>query len=164
VTLRTAIVDRPIDPCALVAEVARSGIGATVLFVGTVRDTNEGRAVNGIEYSAYRSMAERELADIVAEAAERFGLREIAVEHRIGFLGLGEASVAIGVAHPRRGPAYDASRHIIEQLKRRVPIWKREHYVDGTREWVGCAEPEAMSETRGAVQRDGVVGAGGRIQ
>lgn len=135
---RTAIVDAAIDTAALVAEVANAASGATLLFVGTVRDVNDGRGVTGMEYSAYRSMAERELAEIAREASAQFGTRDIVVEHRVGTLELGEASVAIALSHPHRGPAYDASRYVIEQLKQRVPIWKLEHYVDGTREWVGA--------------------------
>jgi molybdopterin synthase catalytic subunit len=104
--------------------------------VGTVREINQGQAVTGIEYAAYESMAVRELDAIVTEAASRFATSDIIVEHRIGRLELGEASVAIAVAHPHRARAYEASRFIIEELKRRVPIWKREEYVDGTREWV----------------------------
>jgi molybdopterin synthase catalytic subunit len=137
--MRSAIVDRALDPAALLAEVARSANGATVLFVGTVRDVNDGRTVHGMEYQAYRGMAERELADIVREAAAQFATEDIVVEHRLGTLALGEASVAIAVAHPHRGRAYDASRYVIEQLKQRVPIWKLEHYADGTREWVGAS-------------------------
>jgi len=135
--MRAALVDRVIDIPRLVAEVASNGNGATLLFVGTVRDVNNGRAISGMEYSAYQSMAEHELAEIVAEAATKFETQDIVVEHRIGVLGLGDASVAIAVAHPHRGPAYEASRYVIEQLKQRVPIWKLEHYTDGTREWVG---------------------------
>jgi molybdopterin synthase catalytic subunit len=101
-----------------------------------VRETNEGRAVRGIEYSAYGAMAQRELAAIVAEAAVRFGTARIVVEHRVGTLTLGEASIVIALSHPRRAAAMDAQRFLIEEVKRRVPIWKREHYADGTREWV----------------------------
>jgi molybdopterin synthase catalytic subunit len=136
--MRSAIVDRPIDTAALIAEVASVTNGATLLFVGTVRETNDGRDVSGMDYTAYRSMADRELTDIVREAASRFETSDVVVEHRLGTLGLGEASVAIAVAHPHRGKAYDASRYIIEELKKRVPIWKLEHYVDGTREWVAA--------------------------
>ena len=136
--MRTALVDRPIDVNALMAEVARTANGATLLFLGTVRDVNNGRAITGMDYSAYTSLAERELADIVSEAATKYEADDIIVEHRIGTLALGDASVAIAVAHPHRGPAYDASRYVIEQLKQRVPIWKLEHYTDGTREWVGA--------------------------
>lgn len=134
--MRSAIVRGELDPRALLAEVSDVANGACVLFVGTVRDVNDGRAVNGIEYAAYESMAARELDAIVAEATARFGTTDIVVEHRVGHLALGEASVAIAVAHPHRAAAYDASRFVIEELKRRVPIWKREEYADGTREWV----------------------------
>ena len=137
--MRSAIVSRPLDPAALLAEVSGSSNGASILFVGTVRNVNDGRAVTGIDYAAYLPMAERELAAIVAEAAERVDTTHIAVEHRLGRLALMEASVVIAVAHPHRAAAFDASRYIIEELKRRVPIWKREEYVDGTREWVGTA-------------------------
>jgi molybdopterin synthase catalytic subunit len=139
--MRAAIVRAPLEPAAVLAEVASVANGASILFVGTVREMNEGRAVNGIEYAAYESMAVRELDTIVAEAASRFDTDDIVVEHRVGRLELGEASVAIAVAHPHRAEAYDASRFIIEELKRRVPIWKREEYVDGTREWV---DPDAV--------------------
>jgi molybdopterin synthase catalytic subunit len=146
--MRTAIIDRPIDHGALVAEVEHASNGASILFLGTVRNINDGRDVTGMEYTSYRGMAERELSAIVHEAAERFDTSDIVVEHRVGELGLGEASVAIVVAHPHRGPAYDASRYIIEELKKRVPIWKREHYVDGTREWVGGGKREPGTENR----------------
>ena len=140
--MRVAIVDRPLDPAALLAEVQQQSNGASILFVGTVRDTNDGRAVTGIEYSSYASMASRELERIAAEAVATFGTSDIVVEHRTGSLGLGEASVVIAVAHPHRGAAYEASRFIIEQIKIRVPIWKRELYADGSREWV---DPTAAS-------------------
>jgi molybdopterin synthase catalytic subunit len=149
----SALVDQPIDIAALLAKVARHANGATVLFIGTVRDVNDGRSVSGMEYTAYHAMAERELTDIAREARERFGSDDIAIEHRLGTLDLGDASVAIAVAHPHRGAAYDASRFVIEQLKQRVPIWKREHYVDGSREWVnaaGSGKREAGSDGRSA--------------
>jgi molybdopterin synthase catalytic subunit len=88
-------------------------------------------------------MAEREMASIVSEASRRFDTEDIVVEHRLGILELGEASVGIAVAHPRRGQAYEASRYVIEELKKRVPIWKLEHYVDGTREWVNAGGVDA---------------------
>lgn len=134
--MRAAIVLTPLDPSAVLAEVAGVTNGASILFVGTVRDVNDGRAVSGIEYTTYETMAVRELEAIVAEAASRFGTTDVVVEHRVGRLGLGEASVVIAVAHPHRAQAYDASRFIIEELKRRVPIWKRECYADGTVAWV----------------------------
>ena len=134
--MRTAIVTSRLDPCALLAEVGAAANGAAILFVGNVRNMNQGREVSGIDYAADGPMAERELQAIVREASERFGTSDIAVEHRLGRLAVAEASVAIAVAHPRRAAAYEASRYIIEELKRRVPIWKREEYTDGSREWV----------------------------
>src|SRR5947207_6860845 len=134
--MRTAIVERRLDPCALLGEVANTRNGATVLFVGTVRDMNDDAPVSGLDYTAYNAMAERELAAIVSEAASRWKTPDVVVEHRVGTLNLGEASVAIAAAHPHRGEAFEAARHIIEELKKRLPIWKREHYADGRAEWV----------------------------
>ena len=136
--MRTAIVDRPIDVNALMKEVANVRHGATVFFIGTVRDTNDGSRVSGLDYSSYTGMAEQELATIVLEASERWDTSDIVVEHRIGSLELGEASVAIAVAHPHRAQAYEASRYVIEELKKRLPVWKREHYLDGRSEWVNA--------------------------
>ena len=135
--MRSAIVDHTLDPTALLAEVASTASGASTLFVGTVRRVNDGREVTGIDYSAYGAMAERELADIVGEAVARFDTERIVVEHRIGTLTLGEASIVIAVSHARRAAAMDAQRYLIEAIKTRVPIWKREHYTDGACEWVG---------------------------
>jgi molybdopterin synthase catalytic subunit len=137
--VRTAIVEHHIDACALLDEVAQHRNGASVLFVGTVRDINDGSPVTALDYSAYTDMAETELAAIVLEASERWSTPDIVVEHRIGNLTLGDSSVAIAVAHPHRSEAYEASRYIIEELKRRLPVWKREHYVDGRSEWVNAA-------------------------
>ena len=145
---RTAIVTRAIDAPALIAEVASDANGATSLFLGTVRDVNDGRAVTGMEYTAYDAMASRELERIVSEAAEQFGGVTIVVEHRVGTLALGDVSVAIAASHPHRRDALDATRFVIEELKRRVPIWKREHYTDGTRDWVDPSSsiaPSALS-------------------
>jgi molybdopterin synthase catalytic subunit len=140
--MRTAIVDSVIDAAELLDEVARDSNGASVLFVGTVRDTNAGRPVTGIEYACYGPMAARELASICAEAAERFATVDIVVEHRIGHLSVGDVSIGIAVGHSRRATAYDASRYVIEQIKRRLPVWKREEYTDGTREWI---DPTAVA-------------------
>src|SRR5947207_7393593 len=144
--MRTAIVERRLDPCALLGEVANTRDGATVLFVGIVRDVNDDAPVSGLDYTAYGAMAERELAAIVSEAAERWKTQDIVVEHRVGSLELGDASVAIAAAHPHRGEAFEAARYIIEELKKRLPIWKREHYVDGRSEWGNAdgAEPATM--------------------
>jgi len=133
---RAAVVTRVIDPGALIAEVQSPEFGAISLFVGTVRDVNDGRSVTGLDYSAYVEMAEAELAAILDEAAVNFGIGAIAIEHRIGPLTLGDVSVAIASAHAHRRPAIECTRFVIEEIKSRVPIWKLEHYVDGAREWV----------------------------
>jgi molybdopterin synthase catalytic subunit len=139
--MRSAIVSQPIDLSCLVAEVAAHSNGATVLFTGSVREVNDGRAVSGIDYQAYQGMAEEELARIVEEACARFATRHIVSEHRVGALSLGDVSVAVAAGHPRRDGAFDAARYVIEQIKVRLPIWKLEHYVDGTREWVDATRP-----------------------
>jgi molybdopterin synthase catalytic subunit len=130
------LTSQPIDGTALTREVAAEDRGAVSIFLGTVRNSNEGRPVSGIDYSAYDAMAVAEMTRIVDEAGERFRGVAIAVEHRVGTLQVGDVSVAIACAHAHRAQALDANRYVIEELKRRVPIWKREHYLDGTSEWV----------------------------
>jgi molybdopterin synthase catalytic subunit len=134
--IRSAIVTSAIDVTALITEVTSAATGASTVFLGTVREVNEGRGVSGIEYTAYAAMAAEELERIAHEAALRFDGVNVAIEHRVGTLELTDVSVAIAVAHARRAPAMDANRFIIEELKRRVPIWKREHYTDGDWQWV----------------------------
>ena len=126
--------EAPLDASAVAAAVAGADCGAVVLFVGTVRDQHQGRAVERLGYSAYLAMAERRLAALVAELAAVHGAR-VAVAHRLGELLPGEASVVIAAAAPHRDAAYRASRECLERLKREVPIWKREHYADGTARW-----------------------------
>jgi molybdopterin synthase catalytic subunit len=110
----TRLVRRPIDADVLLREVADQAHGAVVLFLGTVREQNGGRAVHGIDYSAYEPMAERELATIVAEARTAYDVDALVVEHRLGTLGLGEVSVGIAAAHERRSPALQALHYVIE--------------------------------------------------
>jgi molybdopterin synthase catalytic subunit len=133
---RSSVITREIDAASLINEVVSPQYGAVSLFIGTVRDVNDGRSVSAIEYSAYKSMAEAELERILDEAEQRFGVSALVVEHRIGLLGLGDVSVAIAAAHPHRAAALDCTRYVIEEIKKRVPIWKMEHYADGTRDWV----------------------------
>lgn len=149
-SIRTAIVRRPIDVAALMAELCDTANGATIAFVGTVREVNDGRAVTGIEYSAYGEMAERELAAIASECSASFGIEYLVAEHRLGTLALGDASIAIVVAHPNRAKAYEASRFVIEAVKRRLPVWKREGYVDGTSEWVNAGGVAKLSSAEEA--------------
>lgn len=134
--MRAALVTRPIDVSALIAEVTDPSCGAVSVFLGTVRNVNDGKPVTGIEYKAYEAMAVREMEGVLASVRERFGTSHIVMEHRLGLLGLGEVSVAIVAAHPHRHAAMDATRTAIEEIKKTVPIWKLEHYADGTREWV----------------------------
>lgn len=134
--VRAAVVPRPLDAADLVAAVSHADAGAVASFIGTVRATNDGKAVDGIEYSAYDAMAKRELAAIAEVAVEQYPRLRLAVEHRVGALDIGDASVVIAASHPHRAEALAAVQFVLEELKRRVPIWKREHYADGTREWV----------------------------
>jgi molybdopterin synthase catalytic subunit len=141
-----AVTDRPLDAARLLADSLSPADGAALLFWGVVRNEHDGRAVSHLEYSAYAAMAEAEMRRIADEAAERFGTGDIRVVHRVGRLEIGEASVAIVVAAPHRAEAYEASRYVIEELKRRVPVWKREGYVDGESEWVPGFTPQPAGE------------------
>lgn len=131
----------PIDVPSLLRDAASAADGAVLLFLGTVRDSNDGRPVGHLEYEAYAGMAEREMDRIVGEARGRWSTGEISVVHRVGRLGIGEVSVAIAVASPHRAEAYEASRYVIEELKGRVPVWKREGYLDGDSAWLSGAVP-----------------------
>jgi molybdopterin synthase catalytic subunit len=125
----------PIDAEALVGEVRGDGDGAVSLFLGTVRDENSGHRVLYLEYEAYAGMAEREMERIAAEAITGFGVHRVAIVHRVGRVAIGEPSVAIAVSAPHRAAAMDACRFVIDNLKTRAPIWKREHLVGGE-SWV----------------------------
>ena len=136
--MRASIVSEPIDVAALTQEATSDSCGATAVFLGTVRSTNEGREVNGIEYSAYEEMAEKEMRAILGEASAKFVIRGGVIEHRVGVLDVGDISIAVVVAHPHRHYAMDALRYIVDQTKARATIWKLEHYTDGSREWVNA--------------------------
>ena len=110
--------------------------GAVVVFLGTVRNHHEGRAVKGIRYEAYEAMAADVLNEIASGVAERFGTDRIAVVHRVGELTIGDASIAVATSAPHRAEAFGAAQEIMEEVKRRVPVWKHEHFMDGTTEWV----------------------------
>jgi molybdopterin synthase catalytic subunit/molybdopterin converting factor small subunit len=131
----SGLTDAPIDVLALEAAVAGSGHGALVTFVGRARDrADDGRAVLELEYEAYPEMAAVVLAEIVAEAEGRWAGGVVAVVHRVGLVPIGEAAVAIVTAAAHRSDAYDANRFVIEAIKERLPIWKRERFADGS-EW-----------------------------
>lgn len=113
--------------------------GAVLIFQGRVREVNEGRRVTRLHYEAYEEMATRELESICEEAADRFEIGEVSAAHRVGDLDPGDVSVVVAVAAPHRAAAYEASRFVIERLKERVPIWKRERYADGETSWLRSA-------------------------
>jgi molybdopterin synthase catalytic subunit len=129
----------PISPDALLASVASPACGGTCVFLGTVRDAPEDGAVTGIEYSAYEEMAEVELGRILDEARDRWPGARVALLHRIGLIPVREASIVIAAAAPHRAQAFDACRYVIEQVKQRLPMWKKEHRSDGSTTWVDRA-------------------------
>ena len=147
----TAIVREPIDPAQVLSLIGADQDGATLLFLGVVRDHNDGRSVGGVRYESYEEMAAQVLSDIVEEAAVAAATDRIAALHRIGELEVGEVSVAIAVSTPHRAEAYEASRYIIEEIKKRLPVWKKERYSDGAEEWVEGRAPDAAP----APQADG---------
>ena len=128
-----------IDGARLRALLENAAAGACVTFEGIVRDHNDGRKVSRLEYEAYPALALREGEAILREARERFDLLGALCAHRTGALEIGGMAVWVGVAAAHRGPAFDACRFVIDEVKKRVPIWKREFYADGTVEWVNCA-------------------------
>ncbi|HEU5171215.1 MAG TPA: molybdenum cofactor biosynthesis protein MoaE [Gemmatimonadales bacterium] len=135
----------PLELGRLVTRVSAPGRGGIACFLGVVRDQQGGRAVARLDYSAYEPMAEAECERIVTEARGRWNA-EVALEHRLGRLEIGEAAVAIAAAAAHRDAAFAACRYAIEQVKQRVPIWKREEYVDGGVEWVN---PQAVGRPDG---------------
>ncbi|TAN04222.1 MAG: molybdenum cofactor biosynthesis protein MoaE [Rhodanobacteraceae bacterium] len=126
----------PIDAARLQRGLEAAGVGAVVCFEGRVRDHNDGRAVHALSYQAYVELAQAEGQRIVDEARSCFPVERIVCVHRIGDLALGEVAVWAGVSAGHRAAAFDACRYVIDQVKARVPIWKREHYVEGDSEWL----------------------------
>ncbi len=134
------VVEDIIDVGELITAAGDPGIGAISSFVGTVRNTSGGERRGGVErleYEAYVPMAESEMRAIAEEAAERFGAHNVLVKHRVGRLTIGDIAVVVAVSTPHRAAAFDACRYVIEELKQRVPIWKREIFDDGA-EWVNA--------------------------
>lgn len=138
------IVREPIDRHAVEARVRSEGCGGVVTFLGVVRErADDGRPVSGLQYEAYDEMAASEFDAIVTEVRERFGDVRVAAEHRVGELRVGEVAVVVSVAAAHRGEAFAACRYAIDELKRRAPIWKKEHYVEGGGDWKANACNEA---------------------
>lgn len=126
----------PLDPAKLLAQVQSPAAGAALLFIGTTREQTGGRATASLTYEAYADMALAKLAELEATARERWPLIHVAIEHRLGPVAIGEASVAIAVSSAHRAAAFAAGQWLIDTLKQVVPIWKCEHWADGTDEWV----------------------------
>jgi molybdopterin synthase catalytic subunit len=128
----------PLVPAALARAFADPGSGALVTFEGWVRNRNDGREVLRLDYEGYESLAVREGERIVAEALGRFAIHGAGCVHRLGSLALGDLAVWVGVSAEHRGDAFEACRYIIDEVKDRVPIWKKEFYAGGDSGWVNC--------------------------
>lgn len=139
----------PIDIPTLLDVVGSPQAGAVVLFLGTTREFTHGRQTVSLDYECYPEMAERKLAELEAEARRRWPIVECGIIHRVGRVDLAEASVAIAVSTPHRRDAFEAGQWLIDTLKEVVPIWKQEHWADGTTEWVHPGVSLAKDETAG---------------
>ncbi len=126
----------PIEYAELVEQVRTPACGAVVLFLGTVREVTEGRITRALDYEAYSGMAEKQLSAVEQETRDRWPVGKIAIMHRTGHLDLGDVSVAVAVSCPHRAQAFEACRYAIDRVKEVVPIWKKEHWADGTTDWV----------------------------
>lgn len=146
--MRSLLTRAPLDLSRLVALVSAPDRGGIATFLGLVRNHHGGRQVLRLEYSAYEPMAEAEAARIIAEAESRWPVK-VALEHRLGDLAIGDAAVAVAAAGSHRAESFDACRYVIEELKVRVPIWKKEHYADGSVVWV---DPTAGASAQGAAR------------
>jgi molybdopterin synthase catalytic subunit len=128
----------PIDTAPLRAELVDTHCGGFTAFEGWVRDHNEGQQVRQLEYEAFEALGVREGERIMQEARERFGITQVLCVHRLGTLALTDIAVWVGAASAHRDEAFKACRFIIDEVKHRVPIWKKEHYVSGDSGWVNC--------------------------
>ncbi|MES1939747.1 molybdopterin synthase subunit MoaE [Salinisphaera sp. T5B8] len=140
----------PLDLDALMAETDNPECGALVVFGGTVRLNNAGREVTSMDYSAYGPLAARTLADIEAEAIEKFQAHACRIQHRTGRLGLGEVSVYVVVRAVHREAAFEAARYALEELKARVAVWKNEYYADGSSAYLEGTEVPQPERPRAA--------------
>jgi len=131
-----ALTHDPIDTEDLLRAVTSPQAGAVVLFLGTVREMTAGRQTVALDYECYPEMAERKMAELEAQAQERWPIVKCAIVHRLGLLKLGEASVAVAVSTAHRDAAFEAGKWLIDTLKQVVPVWKKENWADGGSEWV----------------------------
>ena len=132
----TYLTRQPLSIDQLVGQVSSPAYGGTCVFLGTVRNGTGEDGVKAIEYSAYEEMVEAEFGRLVGDATARWPDARIAVRHRLGTIPAGEASVGIATAAPHRAEAFEACRFVIEEVKRRIPVWKKELRLDGTEVWV----------------------------
>ena len=143
-----AIVRNPIDTASILAEIKKGEDGAVLVFEGIVRNQTRGRKTLYLDYEAYQDMALKELETLAAKAMEQFKIRDVAIVHRLGHLEIGEISVLIAVASAHRAAAFEACRWLIDTLKRTVPIWKKEYFVDGAVWADGEPFPEEILKAR----------------
>lgn len=134
------ITEKPIDVQKVIETASSLGAGAVNVFIGTVRNTAHSKNVVWLEYEAYESMAVAEIRKIIEEASHRWGLLGWAVSHRIGTLKPAEVAVAVAVSAPHRKEAFEACEFIVDQVKEKAPIWKKEVFEDGE-EWVSAGPP-----------------------
>jgi len=140
-----AFSDRPIDVATLQTSLEDPTVGGMVTFEGRVRNHNEGHAVLKLEYEAFADLATKEGQRIIDEALNKFAIVNAICIHRVGLLAIGDMAVWVGVAAAHRSAAFDACRYIIDEVKQRVPIWKKEHYASGDSGWVNCEAPRQAS-------------------
>ncbi|CAN5864798.1 MAG: molybdenum cofactor biosynthesis protein MoaE [Acidimicrobiia bacterium] len=133
---RVGISQQALNPAELLSEVGDPSAGAVILFLGTARDHSPGKSgISHLEYEAYSEQVEQKLAEIAEEAVDKWPVVRLAVEHRVGNVAVGQPSVAVAVSAAHRDEAFEAGRFVIDELKKRAPIWKKEHW-EGGGEWV----------------------------
>jgi molybdopterin synthase catalytic subunit len=152
-----AITRETIEVAPLRSRLENRQCGGMVCFEGWVRDHSEGRSVLRLEYEVYEALAQREGEAIVAEARERFGVTEAACVHRVGVLEIGDCAIWVGVSSPHRAASFEACRYIIDEVKARVPIWKKELFDDGESGWVECAACSNAARSRARTAPAGTV-------
>jgi molybdopterin synthase catalytic subunit len=130
------ITKSPIDPAEILASVRDPSAGGTVLFLGTIRNRNEGKVVRGLDYQVYREMAEKRMLEIEKRVKRKWPVKKMAMVHRYGSLRVGEVSVAVAVACEHRAEAFEACRYAIDTIKHTLPLWKKERLKGGKQSWV----------------------------
>jgi molybdopterin synthase catalytic subunit len=139
------VTEAVLEPAEAIEAVRRDEAGAVNVFLGVVRNTNKGRSVDYLEYEAYAPMAEKVMQEIAEEAKERFGLLDCAVLHRTGRLEIGETSLLVAISSGHRPESFDGGRWMVDEIKKRVPVWKKEVWTDGE-EWIEGPESLGMQQ------------------